>query len=149
MCINGCSLITNLNRHILILLAKPFPSTWCLKAFDFNPSINNFNHPIIWLVEFVLISYHEIIYNALNKRNTVMKLNTRFFLKSCSLCVFEVLAVYLLIILVGTNFGQNIEQIKENSTWLYTMFHIFFTFLFWSFSADRNSIRASPKSELL
>ena len=30
--------------------------------------------------------------------------------------IFEVLTVYLLIILVGTNFGQNIEQMKENST---------------------------------
>ena len=32
--------------------------------------------------------------------------------------IFEELAVYLLIILVGTNFGQNIEQIKETSTCL-------------------------------
>ena len=47
---------------------------------------------------------------------SINKSSFNVFSKSVVLSIFEVLSVYLLIILVGTNFGQNIEQIKENST---------------------------------
>ena len=55
--------------------------------------------------------------------------------------IFEVLTVYLLIILVGTNFGQNIEQIKENSTWL------FFTSDFFNFDVIQDTILTTKKEK--
>ena len=61
------------------------------------------------------------------------------FSKSVVLSIFEVLSVYLLIILVGTNFGQNIEQIKENSTWL------FFTSDFFNFDVIQDTILTYKK----
>ena len=58
--------------------------------------------------------------------------------------IFEELAVYLLIILVGTNFGQNIEQIKETSTCLLSSdSHISFQNL--SFNHNTNRLPCHPK----
>ena len=82
-------------------------------AFDFNPCI--FIQSYAWI-----ISNYNFLLRFTEKTNNFFRkifLN-KYFSEWACVCVylmFEVLAQYLLIILVGTNFGQNIEPLEVST----------------------------------